>query len=116
VQTPKGFALRVVAGLCLVLLFVWEQVQATRLGYRVEQARSSIQTQENRNAYLRVELQQFKSPARLMEQAKSRLGMEPATPASVVLLEDPSDRKPIGFLARIIRSESADRRGAESGR
>jgi hypothetical protein len=100
-EPPKGFAKWVFLGLSLVLVFIWEQVQSTRLGYRVEQTRGAMQTQENLNAYLRTELQKFKSPARLMEQAKRRLKMDPPAPSSIVLLTDPVQTKPTGFLARI---------------
>jgi hypothetical protein len=76
-----------VAGiLAFILLLVWEQVTATRLGYRVEQARAAVQRQEHQNAYLRQALQRWKAPGHLSEAARRRLGMVPASPDSVVLL------------------------------
>ena len=98
---PKGFVRYVLLGLSLVLVLIWEQIQSTRLGYRVEQSRGAAQSQENLNAYLRMELQQAKSPARLMEQARKRLRMEQPSPASIVVLSEGPEPKPAGFLARL---------------
>jgi len=105
-EPPKGFAKWVFLGLSLVLVLIWEQVQSTRLGYRVEQSRGTVQTQENLNASLRTELQRWQSPARLMEQAKRRLKMDPPAPASIVLLTEPVQPKPTGFLARLFGRNS----------
>lgn len=98
---PKGFVRYVLLGLSLVLVLIWEQIQSTRLGYRVEQTRATAQAQENLNAYLRMELQQAKSPARLMEQARRRLKMESPSPASIVVLSEGAATRPTGFLARL---------------
>lgn len=100
-EPPKEFARWVLLGLGLVLALIWEQVQSTRLGYRVEQARTAVQAQENANAYLRMELRQWESPARLMEQARRRLRMSPPSPAAIVVLSDPAAPPPAGFLARL---------------
>ena len=100
-EPPKGFAKWVFLGLSLVLVLIWEQVQSTRLGYKVEQSRGAVQQQENLNAYLRLELQRWKSPARLMDQAKRRLKMDVPAPSAVVVLSDPPQVRESGFLARL---------------
>ena len=105
-EPPKGFAKWVFLGLSLVLVLIWEQVQSTRLGYRVEHSRGVVQTQENLNAYLRTELQRWQSPARLMEQAKRRLKMDSPAPSSIVVLPDGSQPRPTGFLARLFGRNS----------
>lgn len=107
-QPSRGFAVWMAVGLGLILLLVWEQVQATRLGYRVEEARGAVQAQENQNAYLRLELQRWKSPARLSEAARRRLGMQPALPSSIVLLPAPPPERPAPFWARLLSKLSLE--------
>ena len=70
----------------LVFLFVWEQVQATRLGYKVSRRRAELRQRQDRTAYLRIELARLRAPARLAEEAQRRLQMAPAEPESLVFL------------------------------
>lgn len=101
---PKVFSKWVFLGLTVVLTLIWQQIQSTRLGYRVEQARAAAQAQENLNAYLRMELSQAKSPARLMEQARRRLKMDRPAPSAIIVLTADKQPAPTGFLARLFGS------------
>ncbi len=74
------------AGTAMAFLFVWEQVQATRLGYRVSRRRAQLRRRLDRTAYLRLELADLRAPARIAKEARRRLGMAPAGPESLVFL------------------------------
>ena len=107
-RSPKRFGFWVSVGLGLILLFVWEQVRATQLGYRVEAARAILEAQEHKNAYLRLELERWKSPGHLQESARKRLGMQPASPSTIVLLPAPPQETPSRFWVRLISKLSPD--------
>lgn len=74
-------------GFSFVFLFVWEQLQAVRLGYRLERARVQIQAQEEKNAFLRFELERLHSPQWLARAARQRLKMSPPSPDALIVLE-----------------------------
>lgn len=74
-----GWAVRFAGAGALVLFLCWEHVQATRLGYRVEEARRRASEISGRVTSLRVELEQRLSPAQVATRA-ARLGMVPAAP------------------------------------
>ncbi|MBI4346782.1 MAG: hypothetical protein HY553_07990 [Elusimicrobia bacterium] len=76
----------------LVFLFVWQQVQATRLGFELDGARRSVQETRARCAYLRLELERRTAPAELALSAREKLGMLPPSPDSVVMLEHAAAR------------------------
>lgn len=73
-----------VAGLSL--LFLWEQVQATRLGYQVSGARAELHRTRDRIAYLRSEFEALSAPESVAEAAARRLGMAAPLPESIVVL------------------------------
>ncbi|MBI3298527.1 MAG: hypothetical protein HYZ75_10210 [Elusimicrobia bacterium] len=70
-------------------LFLWEQVQATRLGYQVSAARTEVRRARERVAYLRLELERLNAPESVAEAARRRLRMGPPLPESVVVLGAP---------------------------
>lgn len=70
----------------LLFVFLWQQLQATRLGYAMGRARAEVRTQRERNAYLRMELARLCAPERLAREARSRLGMAPPVPEAIVFL------------------------------
>ena len=80
------------AAAALAFLFLTEQVQATRLGYELGSARMEFNTRRDRVAYLRLELDRLHSPERLARLAKTRLGMRPPTPESVLVLGNNVER------------------------
>ncbi len=77
----------IVLGSAFLFLLVWEQIQSVRLGYEVETLRSRAQTQEQKNAYLRLELERLRSPQSIAQAARERLKMAPPSPEAVVSLE-----------------------------
>lgn len=74
------------AGSVIALLFLWQQVQATRLGYEVSRSRIELNKKRDRTAYLRMELEQLLAPDLLAARAKSRLGMSPPNPERILFL------------------------------
>jgi len=74
------------AGVILLFLFLWEQVQATRSGYEAGSARFELRRQQGRIAYLRLEAERLSSPQAVAQRAAQRLGMGPARPEYVYVL------------------------------
>ena len=94
-----GLGLSVIA-----FLFLWQQLQATRLGYEVESARSQLRQQRDRNAYLRLELARLHSPDRIAKEARERLHMAPANPECLIFLGSAVQRPDEPqFLSLLIR-------------
>ncbi len=71
----------------LVLSLVWQHVEATRIGYRVENSRRQIVRLRAENAGLRRELESRLAPAQLALNAEKRLGMILANPESLRILD-----------------------------
>lgn len=78
------------AGGLFLMALVWQHVQATRLGYRVEKARQQILTMRCTNGALRMQLETALSPANLSLLARTRLGMSLAAPQSLRSLDEPA--------------------------
>lgn len=79
--------LRPIVALALpALLFLWEQVQATRLGYEVSRTQAEVKRAHARLDYLRLELERLGAPESVASAARRRLGMAPPLPESVVVL------------------------------
>ncbi len=74
------------AGSVIALLFLWQQVQATRLGYEVSRTHIKLNKKRNRTAYWRMELELLHSPDLLATRARRRLGMSPANPERILFL------------------------------
>jgi cell division protein FtsL len=77
-------------GFSLAFLFVWEQLQSVRLGYQLETLYAQSRDQENKNAYLRLELEKLRSPQSLALAAQRRLKMSPPSPETLIVLGEPS--------------------------
>lgn len=84
-----------------MLALAWQQIEATRLGYAVERSRKQAHLLRSRIGALQMELETSLSPAQLAQQARGRLGMQPASPEALrILTEGPSASQP-SFLARL---------------
>lgn len=70
----------------LTFLFLWEQVQATQLGYEVGKAQKTLRSQTQTNAHLRFELARLNAPERLAKEAEERLQMAPPDPERQIFL------------------------------
>ncbi len=101
-MTPASSRTLKIVGASLVLLaLVWQHIEATRLGYRVEKQRHEAQLLRARIAAIDIELETSVSPAQLASRARSRLGMYPAPPESLRILADGPDARREGFLTRL---------------
>ncbi len=100
---PARRPAKIIAASLLILAMVWQHIQATRLGYAVENSRRETQRLKGRIGTLEMSLQTSLSPARLAAQAKDRLGMYPASPDALRILDD-GDAPSGGFLRLIARS------------
>jgi len=96
-------AFKLAAAALFFMALVWQHVQATRLGYQVEQARQRILALRCVNGALRMELESILSPAHLCALARGRMGMSLAAPESLRRLEAsaPAGPRP-GFLRHLI--------------
>ena len=100
---PSRRTLRIVLASLGLLALAWQQIQATRLGYKVEAERKHVQSLQGRIGAMQMELQTSLSPAQLALQARLRLGMQPASPESLRLLGS-SGAEPSydSFLSRLL--------------
>lgn len=96
--------LKIFVGSVLLLALVWQQIEATRLGYRVEKARHEAQLLRARIGAVQMELETGSSPAQLAAQARARLGMYPAPPEALRILAEAPDARRVGFLSRLLAS------------
>ncbi|TBR17465.1 hypothetical protein EPO15_16820 [bacterium] len=85
-MTTKRTLLTIVALASPLLLFLWEQVQATRLGYEVSKTQTEVKRAQARLDYLRLELERLGAPESVAAAARRRLGMSAPLPESVVVL------------------------------
>lgn len=98
---PSQRTFRIVLVSVGVLALAWQQIQATRLGYRVETARKRVHSLQGRLGALQMDLQTSLSPAQLALQARTRLGMQPAGPESLRLLGGQSGTGKDTFFSRL---------------
>ena len=108
---PSKRSFRIVICSLGVLALAWQQIEATRLGYRVENARKRIHVLHGRIGALERDVQTSLSPAQLALQARARLGMQPASPDTLRILSGDAPVAPIDsfllrLLARTLRSLS----------
>ena len=84
----------------ILFVFVWENIQATKLGYRIEETSKEIKSIRNTNKYLSKNIQIALSPEKLQEKALM-LGMIYPEPSSIIILEKKteSDKNTLGWFA-----------------
>lgn len=94
--------LRIVGASVVLLALVWQRIQATQLGYKVEKARRQTELLRSQIGDLDIQLETFTSPARLATAARERLGMFPAPPAALRILAGESETRPESLLTRLM--------------
>jgi hypothetical protein len=101
---PSQRAFRIVLASLGVLALAWQQIEATRLGYQVESARKRVQSLQGRLGALQMDLQTSLSPSQLAQEARTKLGMQPASPESLRLLGAPAGGpgEADSFLSRLL--------------
>jgi cell division protein FtsL len=76
----------IVAGLCLVFVFVWERVDVVRLGYHVERLKAQKVLLERERDELQVRFSALTAPERIAKVAIDRLGMLPPQQGQVFVV------------------------------
>ncbi len=82
---PGKAAFKIFTGAIFLLGLVWQQTQATRLGYEVERARQQERIIKSRLGALQVQLETSLSPFELASRAKA-MGMVQADPQALRIL------------------------------
>jgi len=66
-----------IAGLCLVFVFVWERVDVVRLGYQIERLKTQKVLLERERDQLQVKFSSLTAPERIAKVATEKLGLVP---------------------------------------
>lgn len=69
------------------LFYVWQHVQVVRLGYEIEQLKKERAALIQREKELALELAWLKSPKRVEEIARGRLGFITPVPGQIVIVQ-----------------------------
>lgn len=76
--------------LALLLGYASQRFEMVRLGYRMEAVRQQQDRLEQWNGGLRLEEASLRDPTRIYALARQQLGMGPAQPGQVLVLDQPS--------------------------
>ncbi|WP_455389857.1 hypothetical protein [Petrachloros mirabilis] len=102
--------IRIMAGMCLVFLFVWERVDIVRLGYHVERLKTQKLLLERERDQLQVKFSALTAPERIAKVASDRLGLVPPQQGQVFMVnlqrEQPSLAIPSAEQIRVARNIS----------
>ncbi len=74
---------------CGILLIAWERIEATELGYRVEEGRKSLEALKSQASVLEKNLETASSPSILARLASEKLQMSPAPLKSIKFMNLP---------------------------
>ncbi len=72
-----------------ILLIAWERIEATELGYRVEEGRKSLEALQAQASVMERNLEIASSPAMLARLADEKLQMIPAPLKSIKFMDSP---------------------------
>jgi cell division protein FtsL len=84
-------AVAVIAGLCLVFVFVWERVDVVRLGYHIERLKAQKTLLERERDQLQVKFSALTAPERIARVATDKLGMTPPQQGQVFIVHPQRD-------------------------
>ena len=82
----------IIAGLCLVFLFVWERVDVVRLGYSIEHLKTQKTLLERERDQLQVKFSGLTAPERIAKVATDKLALFPPQQGQVFILHPQPDR------------------------
>ena len=69
-----------------LLFYTWTRVQCTRVGYEISRIRDAGNRQATLRNNLKIELARLKSPKRVEDIARTRLGLNVPTPDQVIVI------------------------------
>lgn len=84
-------AVAVVAGMCLVFVFVWERVDVVRLGYSIERLKAQKTLLERERDQLQVKFSALTAPERIARVATDKLGLFPPQQGQVFIIHPQPD-------------------------
>lgn len=67
---------------------VMMRIEINRSGRSISQLQNEVEIKEARNQYLQLEISRLSSPGNITRLAQEKLGMVPAKPHEIVLLEE----------------------------
>ena len=79
-------AMAILAGLCLVFVFVWERVDVVRLGYQIERLKAQKILLERERDQLKVKFSALTAPERIAKVATEKLGLTPPQQGQVFMV------------------------------
>lgn len=85
-------AIMIVAGMCLVFIFVWERVDVVRLGYHIERLKAQKLLLERERDQLQVKFSGLTAPERIAKVATDKLGLVPPQQGQVFMVHMQPDR------------------------
>jgi hypothetical protein len=71
-----------------ILFYVWQHIQVVRFGYQIERLRAEQLRLVQETKAMRVELARLRSLRRVEEVVRRELGMVPASPGQIILMEE----------------------------
>lgn len=97
-------AMAILAGLCLVFVFVWERVDIVRLGYQIERLKTQKILLEREHDQLKVKFSALTAPERIAKVATEKLGLIPPQQGQVFMVrQQPETPAPIAYPLEQIR-------------
>jgi cell division protein FtsL len=87
-------AVAVMAGMCLVIVFVWERVDVVRLGYSIERLKTHKTLLERERDQLQVKFSALTAPERIARVATDKLGLNPPQQGQIFILHPQTERSP----------------------
>lgn len=84
-------AVAVIAGLCLVFVFVWERVDVVRLGYSIERLKTQKTLLERERDQLQVKVSALTAPERIARVATDKLGLFPPQQGQLFIIHPQPD-------------------------
>jgi cell division protein FtsL len=79
-------AITIIAGMCLVFVFVWERVDVVRLGYHIERLKTQKVLLERERDHLQVKFSALTAPERIARVATDKLGLVPPQQGQVFII------------------------------
>ena len=79
-------AITIIAGMCLVFVFVWERVDVVRLGYHIERLKTQKVLLERERDQLQVKFSALTAPERIAKVATDKLGLIPPQQGQVLIM------------------------------
>lgn len=81
----------IIAGMCLVFVFVWERVDVVRLGYHIERLKTQKVQLERERDQLQVKFSALTAPERIARVATDKLGLVPPQQGQVLIVRPQPD-------------------------